>query len=345
VQPAATRWNSICDMVTSVLGLERAFEEIKETSPTDCELLKYLPEPSTYNILKALHNFLLEVKITSDRLTEDKHNIQNFLPMIYILKQNVNKIVQGLATDENFNQLSEDEQSSVTNSLTIFVDALTTRMDKSTTDDLYSVAALINPQFKGVPLHKLGCYARVLDEVINNHPSTLDHFKQFSENNQFKKTEAEISQMDEISREVYEFQLRHERTKDLKGDQKPPIAVEFDHFLSLPPCNQNNDHLAWWKENSTRFPILSALARDHYCIPVTSAASERVFSTGGRIVSPYRGNQSAKNTSKMIFIQHNWDRINLHMADWNLRNMVSHLCNVKTITGKGLHTLYSVSYA
>ena len=48
------------------------------------------------------------------------------------------------------------------------------------------------------------------------------------------------------------------------------------------------DILGWWKENSSRFPILANMARDILAIPITTVASESAFSTSGRILDDFR---------------------------------------------------------
>ena len=48
------------------------------------------------------------------------------------------------------------------------------------------------------------------------------------------------------------------------------------------------DILKWWKGQSSRFPILSKLARDVLAIPISTVASESAFSTGGRVLDDFR---------------------------------------------------------
>ncbi|KAK9725202.1 hypothetical protein RND81_05G128400 [Saponaria officinalis] len=50
----------------------------------------------------------------------------------------------------------------------------------------------------------------------------------------------------------------------------------------------NFDILTWWKTNGSTYPILQMIARDILGIPASSVASESAFSTGGRVLSPYR---------------------------------------------------------
>ena len=46
--------------------------------------------------------------------------------------------------------------------------------------------------------------------------------------------------------------------------------------------------LGWWKANSNRYQVLSKLARDVLAVPVSTIASELVFSIRGRILDPFR---------------------------------------------------------
>lgn len=67
------------------------------------------------------------------------------------------------------------------------------------------------------------------------------------------------------------------------------------------------DVLFWWKSNSLKYPILSRMARDVLAIPVSTVASESAFSTGGRILDPYRTSLSPKVAEALICTQ-NWLR-------------------------------------
>ncbi|KAK8928487.1 hypothetical protein KSP39_PZI017404 [Platanthera zijinensis] len=71
------------------------------------------------------------------------------------------------------------------------------------------------------------------------------------------------------------------------------------------------DILSWWKVNSTKYKILSLLARDILAIPVSTVASESAFSTGGRVLDRFRSSLSPKIVEGLVCTQ-DWFRASPH---------------------------------
>ena len=67
----------------------------------------------------------------------------------------------------------------------------------------------------------------------------------------------------------------------------------------------NFDILVWWKQNSTRYPILSTMVRDVLASPVSTVASESAFSTGSRVLDTYRSSLNPEMAEALICTQ-NW---------------------------------------
>jgi len=74
---------------------------------------------------------------------------------------------------------------------------------------------------------------------------------------------------------------------------------ELDRYLEdemVDVHTKGFDILDWWKVVGTRYPTLRMIARDIFAIPVTTVASESVFSTSGRVLSEHR----RRLTSQML---------------------------------------------
>nr|XP_009761067.1 PREDICTED: zinc finger BED domain-containing protein RICESLEEPER 1-like [Nicotiana sylvestris] len=66
--------------------------------------------------------------------------------------------------------------------------------------------------------------------------------------------------------------------------------------------------LSWWKASSSKYPIVSKIARNVLSIPISIVASESAFSTGGRILDTYRSSLSQKTVEALICTQQ-WIRL------------------------------------
>ena len=66
------------------------------------------------------------------------------------------------------------------------------------------------------------------------------------------------------------------------------------------------DPLTWWKENTSKFPLISHVGRAVLATPATSAPSERVFSQSGMIVTPRRSRLLADRLEQLMFLRGSW---------------------------------------
>lgn len=96
----------------------------------------------------------------------------------------------------------------------------------------------------------------------------------------------------------------------LKDNIFVECKTEVDIYL-LESCenpeNESFNVLDWWKINSSKYPILSYVARDILAMPVSTVASESAFSTGGRVLDPHRCSLSTRTVEALICTQ-NWLR-------------------------------------
>lgn len=83
-------------------------------------------------------------------------------------------------------------------------------------------------------------------------------------------------------------------------------SQEIDQFLSEKPIPKEGCVLDWWKNTGTsKYPKLSAVAKDLLGIPSTSATSERMFSTAGLTASKLRSTLKPDHVEALIFLNKN----------------------------------------
>ena len=71
-------------------------------------------------------------------------------------------------------------------------------------------------------------------------------------------------------------------------DRSTPFQQEQRRYEDLPNPGRNADVMAFWKLHEEPLPLLSRMARIVLAIPAASSKSERVFSTGGLVVTQKR---------------------------------------------------------
>jgi len=83
------------------------------------------------------------------------------------------------------------------------------------------------------------------------------------------------------------------------------LKKELQMYKSMEETNATDNPLSWWKRHESSLPILSTFAKYYLCIPASSSASERVFSTSGLICSPLRSRLSSDNIDTLVFLSKN----------------------------------------
>ena len=91
----------------------------------------------------------------------------------------------------------------------------------------------------------------------------------------------------------------------LEAEQSIGCSNEVDKYL-VENCDGRKDVnfevLGWWMDNSSRYPMLSKVAKDVLAVPVSTVASESAFSTEGRIVDPFRSSLSLLSWFKTLYV-------------------------------------------
>lgn len=105
------------------------------------------------------------------------------------------------------------------------------------------------------------------------------------------------------------FNIFDQHMSSQPANSSSHVRTELDLYLEEPTVNrtQDLDIVNWWKYGGIKYPTLQRIASDLMAIPVTSVASESVFSTGGRIISPHRSRLAPKVVEALMSMQA-WSR-------------------------------------
>ena len=83
------------------------------------------------------------------------------------------------------------------------------------------------------------------------------------------------------------------------------VLLKKEVYEGVLKRNEDFDILAWWQSNGLKYPALQRIARDILAIPNTIVASDSVFSTSGRLLSPHRSRLHPNIIEAMMCAQ-NW---------------------------------------
>jgi hypothetical protein len=108
-----------------------------------------------------------------------------------------------------------------------------------------------------------------------------------------------ISEMD------IDLELEFDKLDDGGQDIKSEVEIHLTDLREK--RDQKFDLFGWWKANSTKFPILSKIARHVLAMPISTVASESAFSTSGRVIDKYRSSLNTETAEALICAQ-DWIR-------------------------------------
>lgn len=84
----------------------------------------------------------------------------------------------------------------------------------------------------------------------------------------------------------------------------------LDNYLKEPNEPQHSSSLIYWKKNRTACPILSSLALKYLSSPSSTAASEKLFSQAGNILTESRNRLSPDRLDMLLFLNRNLHLVN-----------------------------------
>ena len=261
----STRWNSIYEMLKSVL---EAYEDLQAVFALHKTSEMWRVLNINYNLLKQLTDFLKPFFMATKVFEEEKKPTLHLVIPRMISLQNHCEITK----------LDPPALKELKKKASAFI------KEKFNPHILHKVAVFLNPWQKSMRALSSEDQELVLDyvdEEIKSFPSKTEQVEEGptppAKKARYDDTFDDIVEEDQIS-EVQAYQMQK-------------VAPSED-----------KDVLGFWQGNKSNFPALAAMARKVFAVMSTSSASERNFSLAGHVVSARRSSLKSSSVNNILFL-------------------------------------------
>ncbi|KAL3991353.1 troponin I, fast skeletal muscle [Sarotherodon galilaeus] len=275
VTESPTRWGSRQKMVGRVLEQHKAISQVLSA---DKKTRHLVPSWQDLDVLESVHGALNPLLEFTDSLSGESYVSVSYLkPMLHLFRTQI------LKPSEDETQLTKDLKMTV-------MAYLDEKYNDQITNELLDVATLVDPRFKVQYInaeHVDAIKMRAVSEMFR-------HCSQTQRKQKMKKQRKSLGSF---------FKKSHPTSTGIT--EKETVEKELEKYGLAPDADSEMDPLEWWKINDRSFPRVSCLAKHYLCIPATSSPSERVFSTGGNIVTCHRAALKPEAVDRLVFLSRN----------------------------------------
>lgn len=149
-------------------------------------------------------------------------------------------------------------------------------------------------------------------ELLNKITTTLTSLYEYYASQQTQSVSSPSNVVDMTTNDLDTFEDWHDMAefefeRDVRGQNIHEKQSDLDKYLmderEPHTIGKSFDALAWWKIRGERYPIVALIARDVLAIPVSTVSSESAFSTGGRVLDPFRSSLSPSMAEALVCTQ------------------------------------------
>ncbi|XP_054594610.2 E3 SUMO-protein ligase ZBED1 [Nothobranchius furzeri] len=138
-----------------------------------------------------------------------------------------------------------------------------------------------------------------MEEEASNQDE-VDEMEEEEENNPPAPNPKQSSALESLLGEAY-------IPREERGHAKKTLAEvaedEIKRYRARRPAGQSSGLVE--REDEKEYPLLARMAKRYLCVPGTSVASERVFSTAGDIITAKRSCLTPGRVNQLLFLQKN----------------------------------------
>lgn len=282
-----TRWGSVFDMISRIMEQQ---EPIRIILANDRRTAHLVPTWQDMDVLESVVAVLSPLREFTDLLAgEKKVTVSAILPLLRHIQDSIlaNTPGESNLTKEIKARIKSDLQSRYSEEITLFL-RVCTFLDprfKLTQESNTSIIEAIKQTVKD-EMEQVG------QSTTSPTPSTQEEGSIEPPSKTYKTAWGKIFG-DKLSQASASLESLPQR-----------VEKEFEQYLHYPLQDIESSPLQWWKLQHQQFPLLAKMARKYLCVCATSVPSERLFSTGGKIVNG-RSRLKPDKVNELIFLAEN----------------------------------------
>ena len=287
IADCVTRWGSSHKMVSRILEQEAA---VRSVLGADRRTSHLIPTWQDVEFLESIDKALTPIADMTNILGGENYvTVSAIKPLLNLIS------TKSLAVDDLDTPLTKDLKSEIKGDIQ-------RRYSNSKTVELLDVASFLDPRFKDRYITAIDLEL-VKDRLKDEGVALVDTSSPPQSHTVEPEAEPPVPKKRNLGALLKSGRESCPLTQSLLPVER--VQGEIDNYLRLPHLDEEANPLEWWKLNSEQFEILAKLARKYLVICATSCASERLFSTSGKIVTPLRSNLKPENVDKLVFLAMN----------------------------------------
>ena len=270
-------------------------EAIRVVLASDRKSAHLIPIWQDFDVLDCVLAVLTPLREMTDLLATEKHvSISALKPLVTHVCNSL------LLRKEDDADLTADIKQRIR-------EDLSKRYNNPCIDHLLTVSCFIDPRFKcaELPEDRREVVIDGVKEELVEIAATMEDTQSPIQESESQDSEPPRKKTQSVLGQILGTNVGtspHAITSQVPSDR---AQREIERYISFPCQEIDSSPLDWWKREETQFPLLSKLARKYLCICATSVASERVFSTGGNIVSDTRNSLKPQKVDELVFLAKN----------------------------------------
>ncbi|KAK0132098.1 Zinc finger BED domain-containing protein 1 [Merluccius polli] len=285
-----TRWGSMQMMTARILEQKNAITQVLADDRASRHLV---PRWSDLDVLEAINKALTPLVEFTDALSGEEYvTISSVKPVLHILRSRV------LAEEDDDVALTKAIKSDI-------LSYLDDKFSDPPTVELLDTASFVDPRFKAAYISADRVTATQEKVKTEMKSAGADHTGSTAEST--KPQPSTSSEAKKPKRSLGSFFKGSEATPSTAStvSLEQAVEAELSSYLVSPVQDSEGSPLDWWREHQVHFPTLSKVAKKYLCIPATSSPSERVFSSGGNIVTCLRSCLKPEMVNMLVFLSKN----------------------------------------